>query len=493
MSTVIVIFSYFVPIVAISLLFYIFRQKSRYDKTLEDRNKILQVIKKVNRIILEEVDFEIVTQKVADAIPNELNFATGIVAILDTEKGTLKRVAASRTKEAREAIKALKVPFNKIEISVNDPHNLMAAAIREKRSFVTSDVYDVLGPVLSREEAQQIQRIMSTKTTIIHPIYMENKPIGVFLASTAKTKQELSSYEMDIIQEFVNGAAIALQHAILYKNVKDKTEALRMANGRLKELDRLKDDFVSIASHELRTPMTAIRSYAWMALNRADVPLSEKMKRYLSRTLISTERLINLVNDMLNISRIESGRIEIMPCCFDIKALVADVAAEIDPKLKEKQLILRMVETNLPEVFADQDKVHQVLLNLLGNALKFTPNGGTITITFFSDGQVVETAIKDNGVGISKEDLSRLFQKFGRLDNSYVAAATSGGSGLGLYICKSLIELMQGKIWAASEGVNKGTAFTFSLPVATREVIAQSEKYTKKVGGEAKPLEPVTI
>lgn len=485
--------SFLLGLISVFLIGFVIWEKRKTSHLLQERNRILQTIKKVNRIILEELDFETVTQKVADTIPNELQFATGVVAILDQERQVLRRVAASRTKEAEEAIKALRVPFSQIEISVNDPNNLMARAIREKRPFITHDVYDVLGPVLNREEAAQIQKIMFTKTTVVYPIYMDSKPIGVFLASTKKDEKNLTSYELEIIQEFIEGSAMALQHAILYRDIKSKTEQLRFANERLKELDKLKDDFVSIASHELRTPMTAIRSYVWMALNRADISLSETMKKYLSRTLISTERLINLVNDMLNVSRIEAGRIEVRPQIFDIQALVEEVVSEVEPKASERMIQIQVEKSRLPKIFADPDKVSEVLMNLLGNALKFTPPEGKITVGFFTDGLVVETLVKDTGAGISREDLGRLFQKFGRLDNSYVAVSSSSGTGLGLYISKSLVEMMGGKIWASSEGLGKGATFTFSLPIASKETLAQAEKYTKKVIGEVKGLEPVAI
>lgn len=271
------------------------------------------------------------------------------------------------------------------------------------------------------------------------------------------------------------------------------TQEVYKMNSKLHELDKLKDDFVSIASHELRTPMTAIRSYSWMALNRADVPLSDKLRKYLQRTLVSTERLINLVNDMLNVSRIESGRIEISPQSFDLQNLIGEVMVEIDAKAKEKNLQISIAPATLPKVFADPNKVHQVLLNILGNSLKFTPANGSIVLTCHSDGNNIEISIKDSGVGISKDDLSRLFKKFSRLDNSYIAASSTGGTGLGLYICKNLIELMKGKIWVTSEGENKGSAFIFTLPVATAQILAEAEKYHYKPEGGSRLLEPVAI
>ncbi len=147
----------------------------------------------------------------------------------------------------------------------------------------------------------------------------------------------------------------------------------------------------------------------------------------------------------------------------------------------------------MPKVFADPNKFNQILLNLLGNSLKFVPQNGAISLTYFNDGNFVEISIQDNGVGISATDVPRLFRKFSRLDNSYIAASSTGGTGLGLYICKSLVELMKGKIWVKSDGENKGATFSFTLPVATPEVLQEAEKYHYKPEGGAKLLEPVAI
>ncbi len=484
-------------LIAIALIIFLVSALLSLRRKVNETTKTLTAVRRIYRLILEDLDFDSVVQKTANSIPEELKFGTGVVSIYDERTRTIRRISASVTSQAQNAVKTLnasiKKPFNKIEISIDDPNNLMAKALRERKIFTTPDVYDVLGPVLTREEAAKIQEIMGTKTTFVLPIFLKNKPIGVFLASTQKKQENVTEYEMNIITDFMNTIGVIIYNSKLYTSLQETTESLNEANTKLKALDKLKDDFVSIASHELRTPMTAIRSYSWMALNRPDVVLSEKMKKYLSRTLISTERLINLVNDMLNISRIESGRIEVLPKQFDIQQLVQDVFSEVDVKAKEKNLHLKLTNSQLPLVFADQDKVHQVLLNLIGNALKFTPVEGTIEVSFFCDGQIVEVLVKDTGVGITQENISKLFEKFGRLENSYVMAATTGGTGLGLYISKSLVNLMGGKIWAKSGGLNKGSTFIFTLPVANKEVLANAAKYTIKLGDQAKPLEPVSI
>lgn len=333
--------------------------------------------------------------------------------------------------------------------------------------------------------SENLTRPIRKLQQIAHQIQMEKGKVKRTMVITSGDEIESLSYSF---------ASLVDQLLVEERSLETTSSQLKVVNNKLQELDQLKDDFVSVTSHELRTPMTAIRSYAWMALHRSDQSLTDKQKKYLVRVLISSERLINLVNDLLNISRIESGRIEINPEPVDMIALVKDVIDEVYySKSMERNFQFTVMEKPIPKVFADPDKLRQILLNLVGNSLKFTPEGGKIVFDFFTDGKVLETSVKDSGVGISKDDLGRLFHKFSRLDNSYTAISTSGGTGLGLYISKSLIELMHGKIWARSEGLGRGTTFTFSMPVAAGEVLANAEKYKVKAKGEAKGLEAVAL
>lgn len=328
---------------------------------------------------------------------------------------------------------------------------------------------------------------------LLVPIHHKRYLSGILVLASGKTVDKVTAEEIEFGEMITRLINLAFRLQDTESSLIKITQEVYEANAKLHQLDKLKDDFVSVASHELRTPMTAIRSYVWMALHRSDIPLSQKLERYLYRTLVSTERLINLVNDMLNVSRIEAGSIEIHPQQFNIVSLVKDVIEEVRAKADEKRLQLLVLEHQIPTVFADPDKVHQILLNLIGNSLKFSYPGGTIVVDFFTDGKMVEISVKDTGSGIVKDDLGRLFHKFSRLDNSYTALSTSGGTGLGLYISKNLIGLMHGRIWAKSEGLDKGSTFTFSLPMASQETLKNAGEFTVKTNGQVKELEPVAL
>jgi signal transduction histidine kinase len=461
---------------------------------MNNRSHQEDVLGKLEDIILSSItDFNTVAQHVSDAVAFDLGFKVGVILIHDKRKNVLRRVAVSRTERISIAVKKLGFHFQGLETPLTAQDNITVQVFLDGHPRTTKDVYDVLKPHVTVDQAKYIQEVGELSSSLVFPIEAKGRIIGVMIFSLSIHDPELSEKKRIYIEKTLKMVGVALDSATLYAELKQTTEDLKIANVKLQQLDKLKDDFVSIASHELRTPMTAIRSYVWMALNRPDITLSEKMKKYLSRTLVSTERLINLVNDMLNVSRIEAGRLEISPEAFDIVNLSKEITEEVKPKADEKQIKVSVMESQMPKVFADPDKIHQVLLNLVGNALKFTPVNGSVTISFFSDGKVIETSIKDSGTGMSKEDLGRLFRKFERLDSSYVAASTSGGTGLGLYISKSLVTLMKGNIKASSEGLGKGSTFTFSLPVASEELLVNSEKFHIKPTGEVKTLEPVTI
>jgi len=219
----------------------------------------------------------------------------------------------------------------------------------------------------------------------------------------------------------------------------------------------------------------------------------EDLKRYLSRAYISVERLINLVNDMLNISRIESGRIALKLSEVNLNELVNEVTEEVGVKAQEKGIRVIGLNKQIPKVLADRDKIHEVFLNLIGNSLKFTQAGGTITVDFYEKYPYVFCSVRDTGVGISPENMSRLFAKFGRLENSYVAVAESGGTGLGLYISKSIVNLHKGQITAQSPGLGNGTTFTFSLPIIGTNIAQKLKDEAPKETEETKDLEKTSV
>ncbi len=229
------------------------------------------------------------------------------------------------------------------------------------------------------------------------------------------------------------------------------------------EIDRMKSDFVSIASHELRTPLTSIRGYLDLVLMGAAGAINEQQENFMRVARDNTERLHDLVNDLLDVSRIESGKIELSVKSISIAELVAKVANFLQKQFDDKGLSL-IVDTphDLPQVLGDANRLAQVVTNLLSNAYKYTPAGKVVIQARQVDDMMMQVDIIDNGVGISEEDQKKLFTRFFRTGDTYVRQQS--GTGLGLSITKSLIEMHGGKIWVQSE-LGKGSTFSFSLPL----------------------------
>lgn len=235
------------------------------------------------------------------------------------------------------------------------------------------------------------------------------------------------------------------------------------------EVDRLKSEFVATVSHELRTPMTSIRGYVDVLLMGAAGALNENQTHFLKIVKGNTERLNILVNDLLDISRLESGRVTLSPQALDLREVAEDVIGDVLRRSQEenKPIALSLdAPKKLPYVFGDAERVRQVLANLVDNAYHYTPENGTILVQLHpSDaGGEVQVNIKDNGVGIALGDQPRVFERFYRGEHPLVLATP--GTGLGLSIVKELVEMHKGRIWVQSAGLDgEGSTFSFTLPV----------------------------
>ena len=229
------------------------------------------------------------------------------------------------------------------------------------------------------------------------------------------------------------------------------------------EADRAKSEFVSTVSHELRTPMTAIKGYTDLLHAGAAGPINDEQKRFLTTIKSNTDRLTALINDLLDISRMETGRIRFEPRPLQIGEVVADVVNVLAGPAEDKHLSLNYeVAAGLPDVMGDRDRLNQVLTNLIGNAIRYTPDGGDIDVKVYLVERAVRIDVRDTGIGIAPEDMAHLFERFYRADHPLVQETR--GTGLGLSIVKMFVEMHGGRIWVQSEP-EQGSTFTFILPI----------------------------
>lgn len=326
------------------------------------------------------------------------------------------------------------------------------------------------------QESPEKELMRQYQISIVLPLVVKKEIIGAFLLGEKGSGDIYSIQDIEVFKILGLETSLAIKNALSYEEikrfsitleeeVKRATDKLRKANSRLRELDDLKDEFVSIASHELRTPMTAIKSYLWLILNKSQTKIDAQTQKYLEISYKSTERLIRLVNDMLTVSRIERNKIELKMQRVDLLEVAQQVYEELKIKANEHSILFSLKAAEQSYfVLGDKEKLREVFQNMVGNALKFTPNDGNVSISFDKKAHNVVVYISDTGPGIATEDREKLFQKFQKIEYSYHSSHVSQpGSGLGLYISKQIISLHNGTIHVESK-LGEGTTFIISIP-----------------------------
>ncbi|MBK8574298.1 MAG: HAMP domain-containing histidine kinase [Elusimicrobia bacterium] len=237
---------------------------------------------------------------------------------------------------------------------------------------------------------------------------------------------------------------------------------------KLKELDQLKDEFVSSVSHELRSPLAAISGYVELMTRKPleQIPVEKRTKAF-SIILDSTNRLTQFINDILDLAKLKAGRVDVRKTSFRIAKALEDTLNLFQPLLEKKNMKgTLLAAADLPSLSADDEKIRQVITNLVSNAYKFTPEGGTLTLDAKDTGADVQVSVSDTGIGIPKEFIGHLFERFKQVPGTRQTMGGPKGTGLGLAIAKGIVEAHGGRIWAESEP-GKGTTFFFTLPKAT--------------------------
>jgi signal transduction histidine kinase/ActR/RegA family two-component response regulator len=261
--------------------------------------------------------------------------------------------------------------------------------------------------------------------------------------------------------------------------------ALAQVNAELRRLDELKSEFLAMVSHELRTPLTAIIGYSRLLMRQVHGRLSPKQLEHQEAIFRGAQRLSDLINDLLDVSRLEAGRIELTPRPTDVPLIVEQAAAVVAVAAQARQIrITSEFPPDMPAASADAARLQQVLVNLIGNAVKFSAPGGAVRVTGGRFREQVWVAVEDDGVGIAKDELARIWDPFYQVEAPM--RRRHGGSGLGLAIVRRLVELHGGVVRAESDGQNRGSRFSFTLPVAVEPALQQP-----RAGETLAPLEPI--
>jgi signal transduction histidine kinase len=345
------------------------------------------------------------------------------------------------------------VPFTLPGSRPLDHGSVSARAIVERRII---HVHDITDEQTRREYPESAVSGMETgvRTLLALPLMRDDAAIGAITIRRTEMRP-FSDKQVDLLKTFADQAVIAIENVRLFNEIQEKTSQLEAAN-------RHKDEFLASMSHELRTPLNAVIGFSEVLLEKMFGEVNDKQEEYLQDILASGRHLLSLINDILDLAKIEAGRMELDVEEFDVAQAVDNAVVLVRERATRKGLTLSTtLDHTLGSIRGDQRKIKQVMLNLLSNAVKFTPEGGRVEVRAQRTGDQVEIAVVDTGIGIAAEDLETVFEEFRQVGTDY--AKKHEGTGLGLTLSRKFVELHGGRLWVKSQ-LGQGSTFAFSLP-----------------------------
>jgi len=348
-----------------------------------------------------------------------------------------------------------------------------------QKPLVYEELSLAIKDAVSKEEEKKIEQLRQNmkkiEAALCLPLFIEGKITGMIVLGNKLSGDPYSKQDIELLVNLSSQASISLQNAKLYSQVDDlsyhlqekvdeQMKELKEAYEELRQLDNAKSEFISMASHQLRTPLTAIKGYVSMVLEGTYGELPRRMHKPLKNVLISNDRLVKIVNDLLNISKIELGKMELEKELTQVEELVKSCYEEMKIAAEKKNLKISLKTSKdfLPKIEVDQLKLRQVISNLIDNAIRYTSQG-SVEIEVRKTDSHIHILVKDTGEGLNEKEKKEIFGGFIR--------GTAGvnffveGAGLGLYVAKKFLSLHNGKIWAESEGKGKGSTFYVELPI----------------------------
>lgn len=425
-------------------------ERSRLYDRLEININELVTLQGLSKIINSSLDIRHTLNAVMDAVIKVAGVDRALLYLLDRSGKELVATVGRGDKE--ELYRGLVIDLSKSSLGY---------VVKNKKPLIVEDVNQ------DKRVNPDYARAVKTKGFIAVPLMTKDKVLGVIGVDNLHSDRPLSGVNVELLMTLASQAAIAIDNTRLYQEVKDFNTGLKKkvdnATKRLRELLKIKSEFLTVASHQLRTPTSIVRGMLSLVMEEEGLSHEER-ERFISQAYQGINRLERIIHDLLNATELEGRKmkLELKPVAMD--SIINEIILELSHLAKDREVILEYTRSKTlpPKIMADGLKLREAIQNIIDNAIQYTPQG-KVTVLLEHDPRNVKIIIKDNGIGMSKKDISKLFKKFTR--GQGVLQVQPNGSGLGLFIAKKIIEGMDGEIKAESEGKNKGSTFSITLPV----------------------------
>ncbi len=422
---------------------------------LDKRLNSLDALQKTSRLISTALEEKEIFRHLEHSLTLDLSFEKNLICIYDKD-----RVLRPR----------LNIGFSESDIQCVLTN--LEESIDIKQSLAKGGVFS--STTSTPKDKKTIIRIFDIEYFVLAPILTQNNFVGLLFVGNRSDASAITAGDEELISILANQIGQPLGNARLFEEVyrssqalefkvQDRTRELASALEEVKNISKTKSEFISAVSHELRTPLTSIKGYAALLIGGKLGSVSDGVKERLEKINTHTDSLVKLINDLLDIARLESGRVEMTLEACQLTIIVEAVHDLLMPQILGKNIQWKTaISASMPALIVDKNQVERIFINLVSNAIKFTPPHGTITVRARQENETAMIQVEDTGIGVPKEDLAKLFNEFYRVDNEINQSAK--GTGLGLSLVKKIVEAHQGKIWVTSE-LNKGTTFHFTLPL----------------------------
>ncbi len=440
------------------------------------KNKTLSLLSRLYEISILTLEPSALAGRITQSIQDALDFDLVGILRYDDVADELVPFQFEKSKRLSEALGRANESFDSLRITHASKHDLFGSVLSGSGMSSTQDMAAIWDDLVPKDIFVAAGERGHLRTALVYPLTLEyGNILGLLMIGLNRAYEDLGEFEQESIRSFVNIIAIALGKAFLYQELQVTNEKLSDANEKLKEFDEQKSEFVSLVGHQLRAPMTVIKGYVSLIMDGTIKSGTKKEKEVLDKVMFSTEELVKLVSGLLDLSRIESGKIKYEFVPGDFTKMVHEVIDKFRQSAERKKITIRFQDgegapahVGTPQMLTyDADKMREVVINLIDNAIKYSGENSEVRVheerVPGSNGEDrVRLTVVDSGLGIKPGDIEKLFVKFSRTDEA--KAHDPGGMGIGLYFLKRVVEDHGGTVGVSSGGIGKGSTFWIELP-----------------------------
>ncbi len=443
-----------------------------YKRNLElnESNQMLSLLRKIDDAVLDsQAKIEDVSQQVADAVAG-LSTVAMAALFVQPEDSAKMRLTGLGWDESFARKPSIDIKTVRIGLEIPWLSGPKQSTVLDTSNLTPDELTKFLG--ITVEQAEGLLGL-GLHSLVVHKLVVRYRIVGLLIIGLPATVENINERHHDLFKRIGDAVGLAIDNKMLFEENQRMLRQVQRSNSKLEKLDETKDEFISMASHQLRTPLTSVKGYLSMVLEGDAGEISDMQRKLLDQAFVSSQRMVYLIADLLNLSRLKTGKfiIDAVPC--NLAKVIEEEIGQLKESAAGRNLKLSFDKPlDFPTVMLDETKIRQVIMNFTDNAIYYTPTGGEIELKLEDTGKTIEFTVNDNGIGIPKKEQTHLFTKFFRAGNAQ--KARPDGTGLGLFMVKKVIIAQGGSIIFKSQE-NVGSTFGFAFEKSKLEVPAEQE------------------